>query len=161
MFHKIIFFNLLLLLASQTFAQKLAMTFQEAEKRGISINSLEKMYKSALHVDSSQAVFKTDAEQERMYNAYIKLMQDFGKFLFAHQFKWEHPTRCFNRIYFNTDGTIDYFLFNFLGKPSEKLAEAKEKEFTELLNAFIKDYQIPLKAKSKFAQCSPSTYMPE
>jgi len=161
MHHKIIFFSIFLLLGSQIFAQKLAMTFQAAEKMGISINSLEKMYKSALHVDSSQAVFKTDAEQTRMYEAYIKLLQDFGKFLYAHQFKWEHPTRCFNRIYFNTDGTIDYFLFNFLGKPAEKLADAKEKEFTQLLNAFIKDYQIPLTAKSKFAQCSPSTYVPE
>ncbi len=139
----------------------LAMTFQVAKIKGISFDSLEHEYKSALHVDTAQAVFKTDAEQKSMFDAYTKLLQDFGKFLNTHQFKWDHPTRCFNRIYFNTDGTIDYFLFNFLGKPSDKLSEAKEKEFTQLLNTFIKDYQIPLKAKSKFAQCSPSTYMPE
>ncbi len=152
---------MLLLFCAQAFGQKLAMTFQDAAKNGISFDSLEQIYKSAIHVDASQAVFKTDAEQESMYKAYIKLLQDFGKFLYAHQFKWEHPTKCFNRIYFNTDGTIDYFLFNFLGQPADKLAAAKEKEFTQLLNAFIKDYQIPLTAKIKFAQCSPTTYMPE
>ncbi|KXK39069.1 MAG: hypothetical protein UZ09_BCD002001108 [Bacteroidetes bacterium OLB9] len=141
--------------------QHLGLTFQEAEKQGISIKHLDSLYQSAVHTDTSMAVFKTDKEQETMHQEYIKLLQDFGKFLSTNNFVWDKPTRCFNRIYFNTDGTIDYFLFNFLGKTEDKPDEEKQKEFQRLLNLFIKDYKFSLTSKAKFAQCSPTTYMPK
>jgi hypothetical protein len=143
------------------YAQHIGMTFQEAKKQGISISELDSIYKSAVHVDTSLAVFKTESEQETMFNCYVKLLQDLGKHLTDNNFKWDKPTNCFNRIYFNSDGSIDYFLFNFLGKPEEKPSEAQESEFVKLLNVFIKDYQISLTANAKFAQCSPATYMPK
>ena len=96
-----------------------------------------------------------------MQKAYIKLLQDFGKFLTNHNFKWDKPTKCFNRIYFNVDGTIDYFLYNFLGKQEDKLSEEGQKEFNELLNQFIKEYKFTMTSKIKFSQCSPTTYMPK
>lgn len=151
--------TVLLTISFQTFGQHLGLTFQNAEKQGISIKHLDSVYTSAVHTDTSLAVFKTESAQEAMQQAYIKLLQDFGKFLSENNFKWEKPTRCFNRIYFNADGTIDYFLFNFLGKPEDKPAENIEKEFQRLLNVFISDYKFSLTAKTKFAQCSPTTYM--
>ena len=152
--------TVLLIVSFQSFGQHLGLTFQNAEKQGISIKHLDSIYISAVHTDTSLAVFKTEIEQEAMQQAYIKLLQDFGKFLSENNFKWEKPTRCFNRIYFSADGTIDYFLFNFLGKPEDKPAENIEKEFQKLLNVFILDYKFSLTAKTKFAQCSPTTYMP-
>ena len=152
--------TVLLTISFQSFGQHLGLTFQNAEKQGISIKHLDSLYVSALHTDTSLAVFKTETEQEAMQQAYIKLLQDFGKFLSDNNFKWERPTRCFNRIYFNTDGTIDYFLFNFLGKPEDKPVENIEKAFQRLLNVFISNYKFSLTAKTKFAQCSPTTYMP-
>lgn len=148
----------------QTSGQHLALTFQDAAKQGINMQNLDVIYKSAVHVDTSQAVFKTDQEQQAMYEAYTRLLQDFGKFLTTNNFKWDKPTRCFNRIYFNSDGTIDYFLYNFLTKdvkPEDQLSLDKQTEFNRLLNLFIKDYKISLTATTKFAQCSPSTYMPQ
>lgn len=153
--------TVLLIISFQTFGQHLGLTFQNAEKQGISIKHLDSVYTSAVHTNTSLAVFKTESEQEAMQQAYIKLLQDFGKFLSENNFKWEKPTRCFNRIYFNADGTIDYFLFNFLGRPEDKPSENIEKEFQRLLNVFISDYKFPLTAKTKFAQCSPTTYMPK
>jgi hypothetical protein len=153
--------TVLLTISFQTFGQQLGLTFQNAEKQGISIKYLDSLYTSALHTDTSLAVFKTETEQKAMQQAYIKLLQDWGNFLSENNFKWEKPTRCFNRIYFNVDGTIDYFLFNFLGKPEDKPAENIEKEFQRLLNVFIADYKFTLTAKTKFAQCSPTTYMPK
>lgn len=141
-------------------AQHLGLTFKEAENQGIRIAHLDSVYKSAVHSDTSLAVFKSDKEQEAMSQAYITLLQDFGKFLKAQGFNWSKPTRCFNRIYFAKDGTIDYFLFNFLGKPEDKPLEEAQLEFKRLLNLFIASYQFPLTAKTKFAQCSPTTYMP-
>ena len=148
----------------QTFGQHLALTFQDAAKQGINMQNLDGIYKSAVHIDTSQAVFKTDQEQQAMYEAYTKLLQDFGKFLTTNNFKWDKPTKCFNKIYFDSDGTIDYFLYNFLTKdvkPEDQLSQDKQAEFNRLLNLFIKDYKISLTAKTKFAQCSPSTYMPQ
>lgn len=140
-------------------AQHEAMTIQDAGKQGISISHLDSIYKSAVHVDSSLAVFKTEAEQQAMYEAYIKLLRDFGKLLTENNFKWEKPTKGFNRIYFNTDGTIDYFLYSFQSS-NDLLSQEKQNEFNRLLKLFIKDYKIALAAKTKFAQCSPTTYMP-
>jgi hypothetical protein len=70
------------------------------------------------------------------------------------------PTKCFNRIYFNPEGKIDYFLFNFLFTGGEKPTLLREARFQELLNGYIQEYQFPLKPGIKFAQCSPVTYMP-
>jgi len=153
--------TVLLTTCIQSFGQHLGLTFQDAEKQGISIKHLDNIYTSAVHSDTSLAIFKTETEQDVLLQAYIKLLQDFGQFLSNNNFKWEKPTRCFNRIYFSSNGTIDYFLFNFLGKIEDKPTENIEKEFQRILNVFISDYKFPLTAKTKFAQCSPTTYMPK
>lgn len=159
---KTFFITFIVLTSSlQCLAQHLGMTFQEAEKKGLSYQHLDSIYTSAVHSDTSLAVFKSEKEQEALQQAYYKLLQDFGNFLSKNNFNWEKPTRCFNRIYFNADGTIDYFLYNFLGNPEDKPANEIEKEFEKLLNVFISDYAFALKAKTKFAQCSPTTYMPK
>src|SRR5687768_2482668 len=141
-------------------AQPLGITFQEAESKGIIIKSLDIIYLSAVHVDTTLAVFTTDEEQALVVQEYSKLMQEFGSFLKTNHFIWEKPMKCFNRIYFNQDGAIDYFIFNFRGTPEEKPTAEQELEFTRLLNLFISDYKTSLKADTKFAQCSPVTYMP-
>jgi len=160
MIKAIFIFTISLGLSFQTFGQQLGLTFQEAQKQGISIEHLDSIYMSAVHADTSLAVFKTESEQEALFQAYAKLLQDLGQFLSDNNFKWEKPTKCFNRIYFNEDGTIAYFLFNFMGKPEDKPSEKMEKEFQELLHAFIADYQFSVTAETKFAQCSPTIYKP-
>lgn len=51
--------------------------------------------------------------------------------------------------------------FNFLGKEEAKPTLEKRKEFKRLLNLFIKNYSIQITANTKFAQCSPTTYIPK
>jgi hypothetical protein len=132
-----------------------ALTFQEAEKQGKSYAYLDSLYKSAVHSDTSQAVFKTPEAQQILQKAYGAFLQDLGKFLKANNFKWEKLTKCFNRIYINSDGTVDYFLYNF---SKDQITEEKEREFERLLNIFLKDHKFPASAKEKFAQCSPVKY---
>lgn len=50
-----------------------------------------------------------------MHQEYVNLIFGLNAFLSENNFEWEKPTRCFNRIYFSSDGTIDYFLYNFTG----------------------------------------------
>ena len=110
---------------------------------------------SAVHVDTSLCVFKNRVNE--VGESYRELLLGFGKYLKSHNFKWEKPTKGFNRIYFNKDGGIDYFIYSF--QPDQLTAE-QEMQFDQLLNEFIIDYRFPLTAEVGFHQCSPVTYKP-
>ncbi len=151
---KLLTFLILMTLTSILFGQK-AMTFAEADKQGISIESLDRLYASGIHADTSLAVFRNNIDEYIL--AYQNLLQDLGNYLKRNNFDWEKPTNGFNRIYFHKDGSIDFFLYNF--RPGQ-LTEEQEKKFAELLSGFIKDHHFALSADKDFAQCSPVTYMP-
>ena len=161
--HKL--FILIVILSNIGFAcigQHRAFAFQDAASQNISVQHLDSVYKMAVNVaDTTQGVFQTEAEQEQLYNAYVTLLKDFNKFLKANDFRWEKPTRCFNRIYFKKDGTIDYFLYNFnIGnKPVDLISMERQTEFHRLLNLYIQDAKIAMTANVNFVQCSPATYM--
>lgn len=150
-------FFFLLAICFQTYSQHVASCFSDASDLGISTEHIDSIYNSAINVvDTSEGVFKTKEEKDALYNAYVKLLQDFGGFLSEHDFKWEEPKRCIHKIYFNADGTIGYFLYGFKGE--NKLPEAREKEFERLLNLFIQDYKISVTANQKFSQCGSAIY---
>jgi len=161
MINRILKLLLLLSCSTQLSGQGLALTFHEAEERGIAYSKLDVEYPSALHSDTALAVFKSDVDQEAMIAEYQTLLQSFGKFLSSQNFYWKKPTNCFNRIYFSTDGHIDYFLFNFNGTPEEKPSAEVQAEFQRLLALFIQNYQAEVSADTKFSQCSPVTFMPK
>ena len=135
---------------------QVAMTFEEAELKNISMTHLDSIYKSGIHSDPSLAVF--DSNQDEYIEAYKKLLHDLGQYLEVNDFIWENPTKGFNRIYFAKSGSIDYFLFMF--RPNQ-LTKDQETRFEELLRLFIVDYKFSLSAEVSFAQCSPVTYMPQ
>lgn len=155
---------ILLIAVQSSYGQHIALTFKDAEKQDISVQHLDSIYKSAVDVDSSRAVFKTEQQQTEWINTYTKLLKDFGLFLSDNNFIWEKQTRGFNKIYFNKNGMVDYFLYSFsIGnvKSEDQLSQEKQAEFKRLLNLFIKDYKITMTTKTNFAQCSPTVYMPK
>jgi hypothetical protein len=120
-------------------------TIDNAKKEGITIQSLDSKYKSAVHTDPLKAVF-VGAKEDSLISAYTRFLQDF---------LWQAPTRCWNRIYFHADGTVDYYLFDFKSTISnEKIAR-----FKELFKAYAGTHKIGITASTNFAQCSPVTYM--
>jgi len=137
-----------------SYGQK-AMTFNEAREQNIRTSYLDSIYMSGIHSDTSLAVFKTN--EDEFIADYQKLLLDLGQYLRENNFLWDNPTHGFNRIYFDKNGKIDYFLYSF--RPNQLTTE-QEKRFGELLNKFIMNFQFPLTAKTKFAQCSPVTYLP-
>jgi|SRR5690554_4093911 len=137
---------------------QVGLEFNEAKRQGL-VN-LDSIYVSAIHSDTTQAVFKTKKEQEQMMHAYKQMLQDFGRFLSENNFEWKKKTQGFNRVYFNEDGKVDYFLFSF-GRSENVPTKEEHKEFQRLLNLFIKDYQLDMIANTKFAQCSPVTFLPK
>jgi hypothetical protein len=138
--------------SSLSHGQKIATSFRNAiDNKGISVENLDKAYQSALHNDSTKAAF--NGHSKEFTEAYISLLKELGSFLKKNNFSWAKQTRCFNRIYFNKKGEIDYFLFDF-----PELEEVKEQEFERLLNQFIQNYKFPMTNGVKFAQCSPVKY---
>ena len=135
-------------------AQHIASTFQAAEKGAYSMQKLDAIYPAALAADSTKAVFK-GGQQEKLITAYSALLNKLSVYLNKNNFRWDKPTRIFNRIYFAADGSINYYLVNLVGSG---LSNDQQKQFLKLLNQFIKTNKIDIKANTRFAQCSPVVY---
>lgn len=134
------------------------LTIQEAEVKGIFFDSLNAVYSMANSVDTSKPVFKTEADMEKAFIGYQNLFDEFGKFLKEKNFKWPFATSCFQKVYFNEAGEIDYFLYNFLGEPPYEVTADQEMKFQKLLNEFIKVYKFPVTANRKHSQCGTVVY---
>ncbi|WP_345949510.1 hypothetical protein ABDD95_21945 [Mucilaginibacter sp. PAMB04274] len=151
---KIIALPVLLLLSFGCHAQHVADTFQNAEQQGYSMMKLDKAYGSALDADSTKAVFKGQKTGE-FIKAYTQMLNNLQVYLNQHGFIWDKPTRIFNRIYFEPDGSISYYLVNL---KTTSLNEEKQKQFVALLKDFIQNYKINITGNTRFAQCSPVLY---
>lgn len=146
---------LLVLICFSTFsfyAQEV-MLFEEAKEKGI-YPAVEEQYKSAVHADSTKAVFVADVDVNRHIQTYQQFIQKLGVFLKEKGFKWDENVRCFNRIYINANGTIDYFLYHF----KTKISLEKEEKFKTLVKAYIKANKFGITAPENFSQCSPVVY---
>ncbi|MGN6568990.1 MAG: hypothetical protein ACTHJ0_13605 [Flavipsychrobacter sp.] len=126
-------------------------TINKAEQQGITIDHLDSLYMSAVHVDSNKAVFKSEAAADSLAHCYNRFIADFGKYLNQHNFKWAEPTRCWNRIYFHADGSVDYYLFSF----KTNVSEARTTEYKKLFRDYALTHKIGIAAPCNFAQCSP------
>jgi len=135
-------------------AQPLATTFEDAESTGISISKLDDTYPSAAHYEPEKGVFKE--RQPEFLKSYVNMHQELGKYLTQNGFNWPKTTQLFTRVYFDSSGTIDYFLIN---PKKANLDEGEIELYFRLLNEFIKDYKLPISASSGFAQCSPIKYV--
>lgn len=141
-----------IILGYYSYGQKV-INFKNADELKIDIAYLDSIYPSGFRVDTSLAVFKTNPEE--YYQAWIKFNQELGKFLSANGFYWEETTKGFNRIYFNKDGRIDYWLFNI---NEGQISNEKEEQFELLLNKFAAEHKFSLSADVGFAQCGGAQY---
>jgi hypothetical protein len=148
---RVLFLNLLIICTLSARAQ-MGASFDEAKASGVRISLLDSTYKSAVHVNERLSAFP--GKGDKVAASYNQMIQDLGAYLDKHNFKWGQTVHCFNRIYFNKDGSIDYFLYSL----KDKVGAEKEAEFKRLLNEFIRQYKFPMHGKVKFAQCSPVTY---
>lgn len=149
------FLLLFVLLGSLGSIAQQVISFEKARGTDLRTTTLDSTYRSAVHADSTQAVFQ---DQQAFIDAYTRMLQDFGDHLQRNGFEWPGPVRGFNRIYFAADGSVDHFLYSI--RPGQISAE-QEARFAELLSGFVRDYKLPMKAEVPFAQCSPVTFMPK
>jgi hypothetical protein len=135
------------------------LSVQEAEKSG-RLDSLHKqqklldsLYESAVHVDLSKSVFKTDTEKQVMGEAYERFLQEFGDYLHKNKFHWQRPTRFWHRFYFARDGSVDYYIYN-----SAEFSLTKAVRYKELFTSFAATHKIAVTAPTGFAQCGHVTF---
>ncbi|MCF8217621.1 MAG: hypothetical protein K9I29_00440 [Bacteroidales bacterium] len=131
-----------------------AMTIKEGREKGYSVSALDKKYVDAVNVNPDSALFNDNSGE--FIQSWQTMLQDLGSYLQDHDFVWKKQTRCFNKVYFDKDGNIDYFLYNL----NPQLDETQAEKFRMLLQDFIENYQLPVQGEKKFTQCGPSMYMP-
>lgn len=135
-------------------AQPETGTFAQAQAEGVSFSKLDSLYPSAAHANPAKGIF--NQKQKEFLSQYRKMMQEFGNFLRDHNFQWGEQTTFFQRIYFDSNGTIDYYFVNF---DNSNLSKEQKEHFKKLLQDFSGNYQFPMQADSKFAQCAPITFV--
>jgi len=94
-----------LLTTGAAFGQE-CMTYQEFEKNGRTMASLDSIYSSAIHPDSLPGPF--NHRQSEVSDSWTTLLIEVATFLSGHGYVWGRETWCHVRIYFAANGTIDY-----------------------------------------------------
>lgn len=111
---------------------------------------LEGTHRSAVHVDSTQAVFH---DQEAWVKEYKKMYGAFSKHLKAGELELSKPLRLNVRCYFRSDGSIGHIAYSYYA-PTD-LDEQQAKLFNQLLETFSRDYKVSFSANEPFKQCGP------
>jgi hypothetical protein len=140
----------LLLIFVQNAKSQTVLTMQEARSKSL-IKELDKTHETALNNDKNLAAFPGDKKTEFL-TAYKLLFYDLANHLDKNGFKFGKETQCYNRIYFNSNGTINYYFYSI--KPGE-IDPANESKFKKLLGDFIKTYQMKVSAPTNFFQSGP------
>mgnify|MGYP001049815414 CR=1 FL=1 len=125
-----------------------AISINKAKEQGITFDSLDSIYTRATSDGTKSYVFENS---EEVSNAWYKMISDVSSFLVKNKEILNLNISIFQRVYFNKDGKIDYYLFNI--RNLDELTEEEVQLFTDLLNEFVKDYQFPLSADKGFSQC--------
>jgi hypothetical protein len=110
-------------------------SFSEAKASGITLQHLDSLYERAIDSDSKEDYY---------IDAWTKMFQALKDTLVKENFTWVSPTTAFNRVCFQKNGSIDYFLYKF----KTDIDPSKVMEFNAILNRFIKTYRFP-KTKNK------------
>jgi len=78
---------------------------------------------------------------------WVDLMHDLNNYMQKKGLKVNINTTCFNRIYFNKDGTIKAYLYQLKG-----LTKAQEKLFDDHLFQFLAAQKVSIKASENYWQ---------
>ena len=138
-------------------AQTKVISIADAKVEGLSISDLDARYQSALHSDTSLAVFKTEEEQAALIKSYQSIVNEIGSYLKDNGVEWGAPTRIFNRFYVGKDGDVEYYVYNFLSHSSQ-IDDAFTQKFECLMATFFETGKFEITTKTSFAQCSPVVF---
>jgi len=141
--------------AAQKYHKPYVQSIDEAEKEGITMQSLAWRYEDAVNVvDNTKCVFKTAVQQDSLANAWSEFLQAVADHLYQNHFKWGKDVKCWNRIFFRADGSVDYYLFDF----KTPVTKEQSDKFRALFAAYCTGHKLGMHADRGFAQCGKVTY---
>ena len=145
---RLVFLLLMILVNLPTLGQN-CMTYQEMESSGFSMEALDSEYENAIHPDDESGPF--EGRQKEFHEAWVAFIAELMKFFGSEGLVWGKATPLHMRVYFQPDGNIDHWFYNFLDKESVPLE--KQKRFESLVKKFMKDHKINISTDRKFSQC--------
>lgn len=150
------FILLLSLLAlSSILTAQTVLSYSGASSKGLSIDSLDRIYKIAGHADPAMSGFKGD--MKAFQEAYDTFTNDLTVHLVKKGVKVEKEQRVQIRVYFNPEGGIDYLFYQIrTGQFDTKI----ENSFSDWVLAYIKDYRLPMTNPERFSQNRPLFFRP-
>jgi len=148
-FHLIAF-----LLTVTLYGQQHVFSLSDLEKQGISMKHLDSLYKAVPSKDTIHPVFNQQYYDTIVHVAINEFIENINTYLLNHGFKWGLPVRCINRVYFNSSGKIDYFIYIFKGL----IGNETDFTFKKLVSEFISNYKIQVIAPENFSFTIPVMY---
>ncbi|MCF6352855.1 MAG: hypothetical protein L3J06_07580 [Cyclobacteriaceae bacterium] len=116
--------------------------------------NLDSLYPNLLDPGNS-----TQEQHKKVIQSWSEFHQQVSKFMKDENFTWDSPDSTIsivNKIYFNKNGTIDYFVFRILN-PS--IPDSKKIEFETVLQKFSKSIIMNLSRDSSYAQCGKTKHI--
>ena len=153
---KFIFVLFLLMACLPSFSQRV-MTFQEMEKNGLKMDSLQRIYPNATRSDTFVGVFPAGKKGDQFNAAWLDYYTDLMNYFSENGLIWEKPTYCFNKIFFDSKGRVEYWFFNF--SKADNIPDSIQQKYSDGLKKFSKKHKIRIKADSKFTQCASVTFV--
>jgi hypothetical protein len=143
---KIILIVGLFFLARVSNAQILVQKIPDENLCEIDINFMQSGYKLAFsNMSSEDYLFK--GKEEDWKACWTKILYDLKKFMQKNGLQLASNTTCFNRIYFNKDGTIAGYLYHIKGLPA-----SEEQKFDEAIFQFLITQKVTIKAPQNYWQ---------
>ncbi|MDA9056462.1 hypothetical protein N9K49_01270 [Flavobacteriaceae bacterium] len=121
-------------------------------------NALKKMNLDSTYTNLLDPRNVTADEYKLVAASWSGFHKKLSHFIKEENFKWEVPDSTItimNRIYFDKNGTIDYYTFKI---KNSSVTDEKIVEYKKVLQKFSENVKLDLKRTKNYAQCGKITY---
>ena len=121
-------------------------------------NALKKMNLDSTYTNLLDPRNVTTDEYKIVAKSWSEFHKKLSHFIKEENFKWEvsdSTITIMNRIYFDKNGTIDYYTFKI---KNSSVTDEKIVEYEKVLQKFSGNVKLDLKRDEKYAQCGKIKY---
>jgi hypothetical protein len=137
------------ILSVTTLAQaQTVVTFDRLRAFGVTLSELESQFN--IEIDEEIHLYAPPVNPNGELNMLRDMGRQLGDSLEAWGQKWERMTTIRNRVFFNNDGTVEYFVYSALPSFASPFHQTS---FEDRLTLFLKDFRLPNTPKTRIARC--------
>lgn len=123
-----------------------------------SVKNMQRKDFDSLYLNLLDPENVSEEEYEEVVKSWSKLHNKISKYMKSENFHWnvsDSAIKVSNRIYFDEDGTIDYYFFRVI---NPDVTSEKKTEYVKLLKKFSEHEKIGFKRDFKYGQCGNIQY---